>query len=1357
MGTFMIETLQDKPIDVSAMVVPALEYVITGDVAVLPPGTSLSLAAGSPAVAAAPTAANMQMLLSVLGAWDKFPNPTVRDAFMQGLPDPAGVLAAAVQIGMASAAGNAVEALEALVAGQAATQPAGGGWTKLAGSSGMYSHPEHGLCHPRDMPVLKFWATMARYFGRVTVEEAMRVQDEVMHPGDTIGAFGARLHALQQAVNAAGRNNPGSAMLTDQVMLEVLYRGLRAHERYQHVLQLQQGSLLALKGVERTVLHVSQKLDYASRMQVEGQVASAQLEARMAGLGLGGGQDSRQQQPRHKPAQGEATQPLLQLQSNSMRHVKAQLANAAPTTLQNLVHAGLQLMGRPEVAAALVRGEQAAADAAVLGAAAAKPVVPARGGLRHPRAEGPVSGGPVRPCRCHRPGRHPAGKPCWVSNPHLAPAHWSIPGPGHPDYAAYVEELALAKGQAVPQFPAALLYAPDVASCVPPQEGWVPFHRPEEMGCGWAQGCLAAAAEAEPPSSSSHGPEEAAAPFAGAAATRAQRVDGEGAAAAGGGGGCSSSSAEYDIDIVVALLAGRDDDMLEELATLARPDQVNSLYEALAAGMFSFGGQSAAQAQQRMAMDWAEGRVTVGVTLKYPRDKGMLKQLQARNALLRCRLREEAGAIPAAAAAQSPLAGVMASMPDFVQEAYARWQRSEGGLVFFANLSRAAGASLVSHDGRVFLLARFLFDCGCQQALMDAVVGRNCGFRLVKVDPVQMRLASGDLITLDSQFEGVTVVLAMGTPYEARCTLNFWCVPGLSPLAEAVFPTVADHQFCSAGVDRFLGVYSYRPFISKGDMEVAKLPVNCRLEKAVPAGAAIAVFLPCIAGAAVECVDGGGDGVGDPSAAGATSSQAPASPAARVGGGGGDGVGDPGAAGTTSSQAPASHAVECVGDPCAGGGDGSDGLTAADVSSSVAPGYTLAEGSAVGAVAAKGGLLHSVSVGALPPGGSVWYKGCLVLAAAEVAQLQAGASVEGVLQLPGSSSTPLRGVSQSWEQCAPWQRLMWAQFDWAAAEVERRGKLWVTWCTLQLPPGGPLNLDGAEMPLPLLLARQPPTLSDGELGPSMVAQLQGVDGYSSLTGVWAAAERAVQCVGADGVTLSYVPSWDTEGQQWLAEWVHMWLALADEGIGGGSSSSAGGWGPSSAADCEAACEVWGDRWLLLHTLWEVAYAPGPVAESAAAALQLQRCLQVAGVPHVQALVDMAAGALQVLQWFAQLQPTGVQEWDEPACCSLVAMRLRYQQAITAWCQWYLAQVEEERRRPVAAPPPSPVRQQPASPPKVAGGVRRARPLLSHLRRLVMLLVCVLLVLGSLQQASAMPRPRVPAHPPLGGSFRPCLW
>jgi hypothetical protein len=265
---------------------------------------------------------------------------------------------------------------------------------------------------------------------------------------------------------------------------------------------------------------------------------------------------------------------------------------------------------------------------------------------------------------------------------------------------------------------------------------------------------------------------------------------------------------------------------------------------AAAAGMVSFGGRSAQEAQLQQAKEWVQGKLMVGVWLQFPQDSDLLQQLLARNALVSASMRD-GSSLPVVAAAEASLAAKVAAMPPDVRAMYERWQSTEGDLLYFANVSMREGCAFVSGDGRPQKLPRVLVDSACEQPLMDLEVGKQCGFALSDVPPMHLRAANGEPFMVSQQFKGITVVLAMGTKDEASHVLNFWAIPGLAPLADAIYPTTACHRFGSLGLDRFRFVYRYRPRLhSSGDLSEAEVPVTAVKRGAQLHGAAVAAFVP---------------------------------------------------------------------------------------------------------------------------------------------------------------------------------------------------------------------------------------------------------------------------------------------------------------------------------------------------------------------------------------------------------------------------------------------------------------------------------------------------------------------------------
>jgi hypothetical protein len=86
---------------------------------------------------------------------------------------------------------------------------------------------------------------------------------------------------------------------------------------------------------------------------------------------------------------------------------------------------------------------------------------------------------------------------------------------------------------------------------------------------------------------------------------------------------------------------------------------------------------------------------------------------------------------------------------------------------------------------------------------MDRAYGLGLGLRehtLTK--PTKMRMASGELKEASRIFEGLTVTLKKGTPDEVSCKLNFFSMDGMGQLAQAIYPTIADHQLGGVGVEQ---------------------------------------------------------------------------------------------------------------------------------------------------------------------------------------------------------------------------------------------------------------------------------------------------------------------------------------------------------------------------------------------------------------------------------------------------------------------------------------------------------------------------------------------------------------------------
>jgi hypothetical protein len=294
------------------------------------------------------------------------------------------------------------------------------------------------------------------------------------------------------------------------------------------------------------------------------------------------------------------------------------------------------------------------------------------------------------------------------------------------------------------------------------------------------------------------------------------------------------------VQMEVLLILGRDWDLVEEVRRRIQEGRLDApgVMAAAAAGVFSFGGTVARESQLQQAAQWAEGTVTARITFWYPRDLDLVQELLRRNALLRCHVQGLDKGLPYAESkvidvAASVGSGQPASRPSGQQQAGYMQQLQvgvmPGGLVYFANLTKAKGAVLVTPDGRDFLPHRLLVDSACQQGLMDQKYGESMGMTAITVPGIELRTADGAVFAVTSCFPGVRIVLAQGTDYEVGYKLDFWCIQGLGSLAHAIMPTMADDHFGGAGVDRVLLQYRYRRrWSSHQDLTMAELPIVVR-------------------------------------------------------------------------------------------------------------------------------------------------------------------------------------------------------------------------------------------------------------------------------------------------------------------------------------------------------------------------------------------------------------------------------------------------------------------------------------------------------------------------------------------------
>ena len=779
------DVLNGLPIPAVALVIPALEYLITGEV----------LSEISPAEDGHTL---VQLALAMRAS----------QVFDGEHKDDAAKYAALLRLGTAQELLQVVdivpgsEPLKRFILAQSnpaassSTQQqrraAALGWTQVGTKWKHNVHP--GFYSLNDMVVLVYWLTFSRYFEVIGTRQVQQVRTMTMVAGEQPIAFATRLHALAEAVRAAHAQNPSSSDITPAEEYEVFKRAVESSSEYSGVFAALRGKILTLAAAHRTALHVARLVEQGWQVEQDAAMERARL------LAAAGGE---QQAPAQQQARQAGTAGVT-IQHAGQRHVDSCVAQMHPRLQQNLLRALAKSQGVGSLQS-LVEPEVVAAAGAVGGHA---------GLSQHRAMQGrQQAGGARRPCKCVRP-RHRDYADCWVSNPALAPEWWEPPPPNSANYAAYVEACKLdgvpvgggGSGVRV-TFPAALCVEVGEVSGVMSDVG---------------QQCDA-------------GPSQVAAvPVVAAAATRAG-IDREVGAA---------GRVPVQLELEVQLTLGRDKDIVLTLLERAQQGGVDSavLEAAVAASLFSFGTVDSTLHTPELLGDWAKGTVTAKTTLLYPRDEDVLRQLLARNALVRCSVQVAGGEVPvAAAAAEAALGSLLASMSPELRKQFLKWRDGEGGLVFFANRSRQEGAALVTSDGRYFLPHRFMLDTGCQQGLLDEDYGKSMGLTAVQVAPKQLRTATGDVFAVSKQFRGLRVVLAAGTAHEASCELDFWCMPGLVALAQAIFPVKADHAFAAVGVDRVFEVYRYRPLFAESGQDVwASIPVVTQLQQGAPVEALVA-------------------------------------------------------------------------------------------------------------------------------------------------------------------------------------------------------------------------------------------------------------------------------------------------------------------------------------------------------------------------------------------------------------------------------------------------------------------------------------------------------------------------------------
>lgn len=632
--------------------------------------------------------------------------------------------------------------------------------------SGEHSHPVHGVHYLRDMPVLVYWLTMNMYFAIIGPEEVLQIKQCTFQPNESLVDMATRLAVSAEAVRQAHAVNPSSSSMTEEEELEVYLRAVEG-SAYASSLNELRPTIRMLPMSQRNAQHVGAMLQHAWQVAEYSRLERAKLEA-IVPSAVGAGAQSKQAQV--GAASGSSSGSSIHIQHSGIKHVE-QCVSQMPARMQDSVLRSLmRLKGLPHLES-LVNAEPAAAA----------------GLSQHRAMQGQPQAGLGRSCTCVVV-RHPAGVKCFTANPKSAPSWWAPPKPGHPNYDAYVQacqadDIQPRSGGGGVTFPAAV--------CAEVLQEYV------NAGTDW---CAVGSAE------------DVVAAVIGAGAWEQERLD-------------------VQLDMDVSLSLGRDNDIVEDLLWRARQGMVSAaaVEAAAAAGMFSFGSSSAQQQQLQQAAEWAEGTVMARVTIQYPRDRDLLQQLLARNALLRCSLGRGEQSSQAAEVVAHCSEDVLNNLSAEDRLRYIRWKESEGGLVYFANASKATGVVVVAPDGREFLPHRALDDPACQVALMDLQYGTSLGLHSVEGSSKMLRGANGKLFKVEGRFVGLRVGLARGTANEVISKpVDFWAVPGLASLAEVIIPTTLEHAFAVKGIDRVDCVFRYRPkYLTQASEEVAELPVLC--------------------------------------------------------------------------------------------------------------------------------------------------------------------------------------------------------------------------------------------------------------------------------------------------------------------------------------------------------------------------------------------------------------------------------------------------------------------------------------------------------------------------------------------------
>jgi hypothetical protein len=661
--------------------------------------------------------------------------------------------------------------------------------------------------------------------------------------------------------------------------------------------------------------------------------------------------------------------------------------------------------------------------------------------------------------------------------------------------------------------------------------------------------------------------------------------------------------------------------------------------------------------------------------------------------------------------------------------------------VFFANVCRQHGVVLLTPDGRVYLPTRFLIDSACEQALMDEAYGLSMGLLPTPVAPRGLVTADAGEFQVSQQFVGLKVVVAMGTEHELTVSQDFWAIKGLGKLAQAIFPATLDHTCGSAGVDRVLGQYQYRPHMARGDASIATVPV-------VSHRAAVGLRAAAV-GALAQVV------------------QAPKpDPSGELGGGAGAAHASGSAAVSGAQRAPPITAGRTAVNNEPQDADVVDELgTVGWASEPAGSADRLRVDEQVdnmhrqwSAVARELAEPSRAETGVDPAGRLLW-EGRVVLTAQQLQAVAQGGGPQAEA-LFGIPDQPLVGA---WEDLVPWVRLQCATFAYNAFMIDLGNKWALAWrlgwqesrlefdgenqfhclAVQPTPDRADLTLDYGSRPDPLALL------------PAVLHKLTLLDGYSQRAGVWDKGWQAVWAADPDYSTINWcgvpvepdgvteVPPLAVEVERALLQWVKRWqqLAAKDE-----EDQEVDGRGYRVKPP-------WDELWQLLYVMWDIFAAPQDTGGTSC--LGVKEGSGLLQWDFGKTLLDLATLGLQLQHTISVLKPTADPFWDKHARTVLLGVGTRVYVAVNQWCKEYMVRASEVASvadmvdTPLAEPPVSRIAVYKPNPKRARVQHPRAgnRHTYGKIRNLLMFLLLALV--GLVSGVAGM----APLQQGIGGTFR----